>query len=53
MTTRGTKVESRSVWDQPHELKYEAIKEGTSTKAVKDAKKTVGTQRAAIEKKVK
>jgi len=53
MSTRGTKVERRSVSDQPHELKYEAKKAGTSTKAVKDAKKTVGNQRAAIEKKVK
>jgi hypothetical protein len=53
MSTRGSKVERRSVSDQPHELKYEARKEGTSSKAIKEAKKSVGNQRAAIEKKLK
>lgn len=53
MSTRGSKVERHSVSDQPHEIKYEAHKEGTSQKAVKNTKKKVGNQREAIEKKVK
>lgn len=53
MSTRGSKVERNSVSDQPHEIKYEAHKESTSAKAIKEAKKSVGNQRAAIEKKVK
>lgn len=52
MSTRGSKVERRSVSDQPHEVKYEARKEGTSAQAVKDAKKSAGNQRANIEKKL-
>jgi hypothetical protein len=39
MTTRGSKVERRSVSEQPHELKYEAKKTGTSTAKVEAAKK--------------
>lgn len=31
MATRGSKLESGSVSGQPHELKYEAKKTGTST----------------------
>lgn len=53
MSTRGSKVERHSVSDQPHEIKYEARKEGTSGQTIKDAKKAVGNQRSAIEKKVK
>jgi hypothetical protein len=54
MTTRGTKVERRSVSEQPHELKYEARKTGTSTDKVESAKKSAGSnQRSAVEKKLK
>lgn len=53
MSTRGSKVERSSVSNQPHEIKYEARKEGTSQQAVKDAKKSAGNQRSAIEKKIK
>ena len=53
MSTRGSKVERHSVSDQPHEIKYEASKEGTSQKAIKAAKKQIGNHRSAIEKKVK
>jgi len=52
MATRGSKVERNSVSNQPHEIKYEAHKEGTSQQAIKDAKKEVGNQRKNIEKKV-
>jgi hypothetical protein len=53
MATRGSKVERSSVSEQPHELKYEAKKEGTSAKAVSAAKKSTGTnKRAAVEKKL-
>jgi hypothetical protein len=54
MSTRGSKVERSSVSEQPHELKYEAKKTGTSTEKVKAAKKTAGSnQRSAVEKKLK
>jgi hypothetical protein len=54
MATRGAKVERKSVSEQPHELKYEAKKEGTSAKKVEAAKKSAGSnQRAVIEKKLK
>ena len=53
MSTRGSKVERYSVSDQPHEIKYEAHKEGTSQQAVKDAEKSAGNQRNNIEKKIK
>jgi hypothetical protein len=54
MATKGSKVERHSVSEQPHELKYEAKKEGTSPKKVEAAKKSAGSnQRAAIEKKLK
>ncbi|MFD0764473.1 DUF3606 domain-containing protein [Mucilaginibacter lutimaris] len=53
MSTRGSKVERKSVSDQTHEIKYEAKKEGTSPQAIKDAKKSAGNQRSEIEKKVK
>lgn len=46
-------MERNSVSDQPHEIKYEAQKEGTSAKGIKEAKKSAGNQRAAVEKKVK
>lgn len=46
-------MERHSVSDQPHELKYEARKEGTTQQAIKDAKAKVGNQRSAIEKKLK
>ncbi len=53
MATRGTKVERNSVSEQPHELKYEARKTGTSTDKVEATKKSAGSnQRAAIEKKL-
>jgi hypothetical protein len=35
---RGSKVERSSVSEQPHELKYEAKKQGTSKKEVQAAK---------------
>lgn len=54
MTTRGSKVERHSVSEQPHELKYEAKKTGTSTAKVEAAKKLTGSnQRSAVEKKLK
>ena len=53
MATRGSKVERRSVSEQPHELRYEARKEGTTPKKVEAAKKAAGSnQRTAIEKKL-
>ncbi|UEG55196.1 hypothetical protein LLH06_09505 [Mucilaginibacter daejeonensis] len=53
MSTRGTKVERNSVSNQPHEIKYEAHKEGISQQAVWNAKRSAGNQRSAIEKKIK
>lgn len=54
MATRGAKVERSSVSEQPHELKYEAKKEGTTPDQVEAAKKSVGSnKRAAVEKKLK
>lgn len=54
MSTRGTKVERKSVSEQPHELAYEAKKTGTSKDEVESAKKSTGSnQRSAIEKKIK
>jgi len=53
MATKGAKVERHSVSEQPHELKYEAKKEGTTTKKVEAAKKATGSnQRAKVEKKL-
>lgn len=52
MSTRGSKVERNSVSNQPHEIKYEAHKEGASHQAIRDAKKSAGKQRSAIEKKL-
>lgn len=53
MATRGAKVERNSVSEQPHELKYEARKVGTTAKNVEAAKKaTVSNKRAAVEKKL-
>lgn len=53
MATRGSKVERHSVSEQPHELKYEAKKEGTTPKKVEAAKKAAGSnQRSAVEKKL-
>jgi len=52
MSTRGSKVERHSVSNQPHEIKYEARKEGTSAAKIKETKKTAGNQRADIEKKL-
>ncbi len=51
MATRGTKVERRSVSEQPHELNYEGRKTGTSAKAVETAKKEAGTNRRSEVKK--
>jgi hypothetical protein len=54
MATKGAKVERHSISEQPHELKYEAKKEGTSPKKVEAAKKSAGSnQRSAVEKKLK
>lgn len=54
MATRGSKVERHSVSEQPHELKYEARKTGTSTAKVESAKKSAGSnQRSAVERKLK
>jgi len=54
MSTRGTKVERNSVSEQPHELKYEAKKQGTTAKDVGAAKKSAGSnQRSAVEKQLK
>ena len=53
MATKGTKVERRSVSEQPHELAYEAKKEGTTAKKVEAAKKSAGSnQREAVESKL-
>jgi hypothetical protein len=52
MSTRGSKVERHSVSNQPHEIKYEAQKEGTSAAKIKETKKSAGNQRADIEKKL-
>jgi hypothetical protein len=52
MSTRGTKVERNSVSNQEHEINYEARKEGTTAKEIKETKKTAGNQRKAIEKKL-
>jgi hypothetical protein len=54
MATRGAKVERHSVSEQPHELKYEAEKTGTTPEKVEAAKKSAGSnQRAAVEKNIK
>jgi hypothetical protein len=53
MSTRGGEVERNSVSNQSHEIKYEAQKEGTSGKNIRETKKSVGNQRVAIEKKIK
>ena len=54
MATKGAKVERGSVSEQPHELKYEAKKTGTTTEKVQTAKNSAGTnQRSEVEKKVK
>jgi hypothetical protein len=51
MATKGAKVERHSVSEQPHELKYEAKKEGTTTQKVEDVKKKTGSnQRTDLEK---
>ncbi len=53
MAKKGAKVEKDSVSEQPHELKYEAKKEGTTPKKVEAAKKATGSnKRAAVEKKL-
>ena len=53
MSIRGSKVERRSVSEQPHELKYEARKEHTTTAKVEAAKKAAhSNQRSAVEKKL-
>jgi hypothetical protein len=53
MATRGAKVERTSVSEQPHELKYEARKEGTTAKKVEAAKQSAGSnKRAAVEQKL-
>jgi hypothetical protein len=53
MAKKGAKVERHSVSEQPHELKYEAKKEGITPKKVEAAKKSAGSnQRSAVEKKL-
>jgi hypothetical protein len=53
MATRGAKVERSSVSEQPHELKYEAKKQGTTAKEVEAAKKATGSnKRTVVEKKL-
>ncbi|QTE36062.1 hypothetical protein J3L18_23425 [Mucilaginibacter gossypii] len=53
MSKRGVKVERNSVSEQPHELNYEARKEGATAKKVEAAKKSAGSnQRSAVEKKL-
>jgi hypothetical protein len=53
MAVKGAKVEKNSVSEQPHELKYEAKKEGTTAKKVEAAKKATGSnKRATVEKKI-
>ena len=53
MAVKGAKVERKSVSEQPHELKYEAKKEGTTPKKVEAAKKSAGSnQRSVIENKL-
>ncbi|UOE52496.1 hypothetical protein MTO98_15580 [Mucilaginibacter sp. SMC90] len=53
MAKKGAKVERTSVSEQPHELKYEAKKEGTTPKKVEAAKKsTASNKRATVEKKL-
>ena len=53
MAKKGAKVERNSVSEQPHELKYEARKEGTTAKGVEAAKKATGSnKRSAVEKKL-
>ena len=52
MATRGSKVERSSVSEQPHELKYQAQKEGATVEKVEAAKKSSGSdKRKAVEKK--
>lgn len=47
-------MERHSVSEQPHELKYEAKKIGTSPAKVEAAKKSAGSnQRSEVEKKLK
>ncbi|MEJ2881024.1 hypothetical protein [Pedobacter sp. GR22-6] len=51
---RGSKVERNSVSNQPHEMNYEADKMNVKPSAVKEAKKSGGSnQRKDIEKKMK
>jgi hypothetical protein len=53
MAVKGAKVERNSVSEQPHELKYEARKEGTTVKKVEAAKHSAGSnQRAGVENKL-
>ena len=53
MPTKGSKVERHSVSEQPHELKYEGKKTGTTPKKVEATKKSTGSnQRSAVEKKL-
>ncbi|UXN75936.1 DUF3606 domain-containing protein (plasmid) [Devosia sp. A8/3-2] len=43
---------ARVAGDQDHEVKYEAGKTGASTSEVKDAVKSAGNSRKALEKKL-
>lgn len=45
-------MERHSVSNQPHEIKYETHKQGTSASKIKETKKAVGNQRADIEKRL-
>jgi hypothetical protein len=53
MAKKGAKVEKHSVSEQPHEIAYEAKKEGTTAKKVREAKESAGSnQRSAVEGKL-
>lgn len=54
MSIRGSKVERRSVSDQPYELKFEAHKLGVKKEDVAAAKQaTDSNQRKAVEQELK
>ena len=50
MSTRGSKVERHSVSNQPHEIKYEAHKQGTSAAKIKEVKKPQATNVRQLKK---
>ncbi len=53
-TPRGRKLDrSKVAAGQEHEVKYEKEKTGSTAKQIKDAVKTEGNSRKAVEKKLK